>query len=399
MRKIRKDIAVFVFAAAFILIGASTDSFPKLFALRPYLILKGKESVVESIDIVNSNIDSQLRYHNGLLDLNSFILRSTGTKVIKKDDTTIVVAENDMLSSPTGSVFEDKIAKAVESVSQLKSITEKNGADFLYVYAPEKNLDLILPAGIDNHAVGNHDCFISTLQKNSIPVLDLYARKESQGITAEEMYFVTDHHWKPESGFWAAKEICKELTNRYGFEYNEEYTDINNYNIKKYEKWFLGSQGKKVGKYFSSKGPDDISLITPKFKTSITESQPFKNKKRSGDFAHTVLYMNHIDHKDYYNLNPYAVYSGGDFRLQITVNELAPNDSKVLIVRDSFACAVTPFLALNCKELHTVDVRDSDRYVGEKPDLRDYIEQTDPDYVILLYTGTISSGDSRFDFF
>jgi hypothetical protein len=95
-------------------------------------------------------------------------------------------------------------------------------------------------------------------------------------------------HWKPESGFWATGLICEELSSRYGFEYNEYYTDINNYNLKVYEDWFLGTEGKKVGRYFTARGVDDITLITPKFETSMVEKQPMKNQTRSGSFEETV---------------------------------------------------------------------------------------------------------------
>ncbi|MBQ7202402.1 MAG: hypothetical protein IJS03_00125 [Eubacterium sp.] len=400
MKAVKKEIAIFIFISLFIVIGAASFSFPKLFVGRPYRIIRREESITEAIQIVNSEINTRLRYHDYLMDAESVITRLTGTKRIEKEDGEIVaIAKNDMLSGASGELTNDEISGAVRKISQLKTVSEKNGADFLYIYAPEKNLDLELPASVDNYSVSNYNVFLKNLKEYNIPVLDLYAEKENEGISVEEMFFATDHHWKPESGFWATEKICRELSDLYGFDYNKYYTNINNYNVKLYEKWFLGSQGKKVGTYFSPKSPDDISLITPKFETSISESQPFKEETRNGDFSQTVLYMENIECKDYYNLNSYAVYSGGDFRLQITKNNLAPNNSKILIVRDSFACAVTPFLTLNCKELHTVDMRDYDYYIGDKLNLKDYINQIKPDYVIVLYTGAGSSTDSRYDFF
>ena len=54
-------------------------------------------------------------------------------------------------------------------------------------------------------------------------------------------------------------------------------------------------------------------------------------------------------------------------------------------IRDSFACTVTPFLALQAKELHVIDVRNYSYYVGEKINVYDYIEEIQPDYVIVEY--------------
>ena len=105
--------------------------------------------------------------------------------------------------------------------------------------------------------------------------------------------------------------------------------------------------------------------------------------------------------KDYYNMNTYATYSGGDFRLQIMKNNLNPQGKKVLLIRDSFACAVAPFLSLQTRELHLCDMRDYDYYVGDKLNIKDYIQQIKPDYVLVLYAGIsdISNSHSRYNFF
>lgn len=214
----------------------------------------------------------------------------------------------------------------------------------------------------------------------------------------KESYFVTDHHWKPEVGFWASGEICKALEEMYGFEFNDAYTDISNYNVEIYEDWFLGSYGKQTGCYYSGKGLDDIALITPKFETNLTEEQPFKQSVRTGSFQESALYMENLREKDPHVLNPYVVYGGGDFRLQILHNNLNPGGKKFLIIRDSTASVVTPFLSLNAGQLHIMDIRDGESYVGEKLNVYEYIEQIDPDYVMVLYGGPISEVWGRLNF-
>lgn len=101
--------------------------------------------------------------------------------------------------------------------------------------------------------------------------------------------------------------------------------------------------------------------------------------------------------KDYYNKESYAVYNGGNRQLQIVKNNLNPNGKKVLIVRDSFACVVTPFLSLQTSELHICDVRKHQD--GEKIDVEDYINRLNPDYVIVLYSGVGKSSNPLYNFF
>ena len=77
-----------------------------------------------------------------------------------------------------------------------------------------------------------------------------------------------------------------------------------------------------------------------------------------------------FEKKDLYTDNPYAGYIGGDYGLCHIVNHQPPNDKRVLLVRDSFACAFTPYLAQACAELDTI---------------ASYIEETKPDLVLFLY--------------
>ena len=88
--------------------------------------------------------------------------------------------------------------------------------------------------------------------------------------------------------------------------------------------------------------------------------------------------------KDYYNVNTYATYSGGDFRLQIMKNNNNPNGEKMVLIRDSFSCVVAPFLALQTSELHIIDDRDGDYPSGEKVNIEEYIKEIKPDYVVAI---------------
>ena len=130
----------------------------------------------------------------------------------------------------------------------------------------------------------------------------------------------------------------------------------------------------------------------------MTEEQPYKNEQRSGSFENSVMYQGNLE-KGYYNKNTYAAYSGGDFHLQIMRNNMLKAGKKILLIRDSYACAVAPFLALQTSELDVCDMREADFVSGERLDLRTYIESTKPDYVIVLYGGVGNIKDAgKYDF-
>ena len=370
MKKFNKNSLLFVFVIIFIMFGLSLGT------IRPILgsiknILTGSFSIEEAKDNISTVTNEELTYHNLLMDFNSVKENFLSTRVVKKEDTIVVKSDSGSLIGQSKKIDIIEIKNVVKRIDTLKTVSENNGASFLYCAAPTKELYEIAPQNVENHSKENYDLFLSELANSNIPTINFADTINNK--TDYEPFYYTDHHWTAKSGFAANNAMITELNAQYGFEYNKELMDISNYSIEHYQNWFLGSKGKKVGTYFTWSGADDFDLITPNFKTNLTEEQPFKNQIRTGEFKDTVLYTENLE-KDYYKINTYATYSGGDFRLQIMKNNLNPNGKKILLIRDSFACVVAPFLALQTSELHVCDVRDADYYVGEKLNMEEYIK-------------------------
>lgn len=74
------------------------------------------------------------------------------------------------------------------------------------------------------------------------------------------------------------------------------------------------------------------------------------------------------------------------------VNHSNPDGPRVLLLRDSFACALTPFLALSCSELITVDLR---YYEG---DVTELIRAEEPELVLTLYTAGTAGLENLFTY-
>ena len=404
MNRFNKNILVFVFFVIFVISGVLGDCFEHLKWKTINLAVEIKHGNISSFFDYKYYVDDisnkELSYHDDLIDVNSIKDNLLGTRVVKKDDDTVVKADSGSLIGEKDKVSDNDIGIIVENISKLKNVSESNGAKFLYCAAPAKEFYETNPENVVNYFKYNYLKFLSEIKNSQIPYLDFTTYFKNNGISDSELFYYTDHHWKTYSGFVATKSLCEKLENMYGFSYNKDFTDISQYNTKTYPDWFLGSKGKKVGTFFTWHGADDFDLITPKFKTNMTEEQPVKNEQRNGEFNDTVLYMNNME-KGYYNINTYATYSGGDFRLQIMRNNLNPNGKKILMIRDSFACVVAPFLALQTSELHVCDIRDYEYYVGDKLNAEEYIKQIKPDYVIVLYSSVsnVDHSDGRYDFF
>lgn len=400
MKKFNKNSLLFVFVIIFIVVGVWGNCFEEL-KLKTIDYSEGKiKSFTDYKELVDDISNKKLSFHDELMDVNSVKDNLLGTRVINKDDTVVIKTDSGSLAQERKEPSKKDLETIVSNIKELQNVTEENGAEFLYCAAPVKELFEGMPANMETSLKTSYDKFIADLNKADVPAIDLSVALKENGIQESEMFYNTDHHWKTTSGFTATKAICDELEARYGFQYDKKLTDINNYNIKTYKDWFVGSLGKKVGTFFTWHGADDFDYITPKFETKLTEKQPAKNQVRNGSFEETIVFTKNLE-KDYFNKNTYATYSGGDYRLQIVENHLNTDGKKILLLRDSYACVVAPFLSLQTSELNICDIRNYSYFVGERIDIEKHIKEMKPDYVLVLYCGisSLDTANAKYDFF
>ena len=373
MKRFRYSMLLFFAAAVFVAVGLISR--PLLSGVKPAsvrLVQTGDvDTFIDNVDTASKN----LSYKGRLIDLYSLWYRATDTREVVKEDATVLRLDNDFLAFQPQIADGETLTEMADACTQLKDITDRLDIPLLYVMAPNK---LSLSEGGSNPVADNLDEFAALLGQRSIPVLDLRDSMAAQGLTMENAFFHTDHHWLPETGLWAAGEIAGAL------KLDTALLQPENYSTQIYPDLFLGSEGKKVGRFFTPLGLDDFSVITPDFETQLTVNDYTGTK--TGGFADTLLVEKNLHTADPYLANPYVMYTGGDYPLQTIENHTMEDGDTVLVIRDSYACAVTPFLALTAGEVHTVDVR---YWTGtETADtILEYVEVLQPDHVVVLYAG------------
>jgi hypothetical protein len=184
------------------------------------------------------------------------------------------------------------------------------------------------------------------------------------------------------------------LNAQYGFTFDVSLADPERYRYTRYQDWFLGSLGKKVT--LAQTVPDDFILIRPAFATDFSVRIPELNLSARGDFD-VLIDHSQLDIRDYYTLSPYGAYCYGD-RPVITIHNNLSNNNEgktILLIKDSFAEVVTPFLSMGVEDLHILDLR---HFNGS---LKSYIEKNRPNIVILMYNPSAIDDDAHkkmFDF-
>lgn len=281
-------------------------------------------------------------------------------------------------------------------LKKLDNFLNNKNIEMLYVQAPSKVDPLTpeLPPGVNDSTNNNIDKLLYELSEKDIDVLDLREFIVDEYDNYEDAFYKTDHHWKTTTAFRGVQ-ILVEYMNGQGYtSIDESKIASENFKMETYEKYFLGSQGKKVTLAVAE--PEDYHLMVPKYDASFTIQIPERNIDMQGDFKDTLLDYRHLQKIDYYNENCYASFTNrNDAYCKIINHASDVDDKKILIIKDSYSTPFIPYLALGVKEMDTIYEMLFDGSI------QTYIEETEPDVVIVMYSATSMSADvsSRSAFF
>lgn len=270
-----------------------------------------------------------------------------------------------------------------EMVSFKKFLDEK-GIDLLYVNNPTKYLDDNIMAenfGVQTYVNRNADLLLKRMKKAGINTLDLRKNIVNENLNIYDMFYRTDHHWNMRTGLWATDILAEHLNQTCGYQINTDIYDIQKFDVKRYENAWLGEQGRKMSKAYT--GLDDYVLIKPKYETDLWVKDSAGNVS-NGSFD--ILY-------NYDCLNTGAdVYTTTSWHYaampQTLDNGTIIHNNKVkggnvLLICDSFAYSIVPYLALGVENITTVIPRG---YLGN---IRELINQNNFDTVIVMYVETM----------
>lgn len=264
---------------------------------------------------------------------------------------------------------------------------------FLYIQLPFKippyqyQTTPQLPANVHDYSNENADAFVANLKQANVNTYDVRKQFWESGMTQNELFFNTDHHWTIEGAFFTTRLIAQTLHDDYGFAIDPALYDMKNFNAKKYKQSYLGSMGRRIGRIYG--GLDDFTLITPNFPTDYTIRHIAEGTTIEGSFDEAIIERRYIDDPAL-DTNRYAAYHGDYEELQF-INNLANNDDKVLIIKDSFGIPLYSFLSLGIREVRAIDLRLFTRNVAA------YAKEYNPDLVILMYNAD-SYGPPMFNF-
>ena len=339
-------------------------------------------SFKETINEIEKNYTDKLKEKRAFINLNGLYVNISGGSSCNN----VIKLSNGSLTTLNPAYDTTNNAqRVIELNNKLKEL----GIDFLYVQYPYKTNPDLLPYGLEDETDNNVDIFLNTINEK-VSYIDTRPYFTATSNQLNQYFYKTDHHWNPLGAFKAFQLISEYLQSKYPDEsIYGDYQSIENWNINKKEDWFLGSWGKRTGIYFT--GVDDLIWLTPKFETHMSFINAYKDEFFSGDYYTANVREEYIYKKDYYKLNAYSVYIGGDYPLVQHRNHFAPVDKKILIIKDSFTIPLQTFFSTVFSEVDVIDLR-----YYKAGSLYEYILESNPDIVIMCLNGKCVSEDIFF---
>ncbi len=281
------------------------------------------------------------------------------------------IGEDGYMISPVDPENTDESIKRVHTkINEFAENLKANDIPVYFALAPNKTtmMEHQLPDYIESNANKLSD-ELSKGFSDAVNFLDLRSAIEPH-MDEEDMYFYTDHHWKPRAAYYAYNEIIKnvgtKLTNI------GQPLPMSAYNWVEDTTPFYGSEARKVGRSNVSK----VDTITIVEKTADDTPLDISYRGKSNQ----PLFNEEILKKEDVYTNRYVSYFSGDVPEGIIRNPNVKNGKKLLILKDSYANAMVQFFPSHFEETRILDLRHYKHMT-----VKDYIDINDIDAVVFVH--------------
>ena len=334
--------------------------------------------VEQAVQIFDDLLVEETPGYEGFLEIYGAAQKAMGKRTIPDPNYSYLFLTDQ--GQITYQINERDLTEPANKIVALKETLEQEKIPFLWVQAPFRLLDEteITPITFD-YGDENADRFLAMLEDQGLSILDLrvsFREYRKQGISQQDLFFNTDHHWTIPAALKATETIAKTLADKYDVPIDPATFAEDRFQMTTQENSFIGSMGRRVGKIYG--GVDRFTLVVPRFETDIQlwETDYGVTTQSRGSFEDAVLVKEYLEDPEM-TANRYAAYHGDNEEL-VFINHTIPH-GKILIIKDSFGVPVYSFLSLGVHEVRALDPR---LYKGS---ISQYAKDYEPDVVIFLY--------------
>lgn len=182
----------------------------------------------------------------------------------------------------------------------------------------------------------------------------------------EQIYFHTDHHWTSRGAYVSYKAAAEALNFK---PYAED-----DFTIETVSDTFFGTHYAKVNDH--SIHADKIEIYKPKI--DVSYQVVIEDGQSTMDTLYDWSYLKKRDQ--------YAFFLSGNHS-NVKIKSSVKNGRRLVLIKDSYAHMMVPFLANHYEEIHMIDLR------YDHGNVYHYLAQNDIDDVLFLYNVTTFAQD------
>lgn len=284
------------------------------------------------------------------------------------------IKSNGVWKGKSGYLIEDTtipedgfIDSTVEAIAKFKKANPKVRMNFLLAPNAVSIMKNKLPAGANPQNQNIYmDEFFNALEKEGIGVVDV-RDSFSDAAKSTQLYYLTDHHWNYNGAKIAFDEIRKTLN----------LGDAKEFNYYPVKNDFVGTLASKSG--FSIARKDSITLPARPKEENLNSVITFTDEQKKT----TKFYqLDKLKTQDAYQV------FGGSNHSEYTIKTPVKGNRRLLLIKDSYANSVIPYLTQYYTEIEVVDPR----YYYDN--IQDIIDIEGINDVLFLHNANTFFGDS-----
>lgn len=256
---------------------------------------------------------------------------------------------------------ENNIPKNVDAIIDFKNTID---TPVTVMFAPSTGYitEDVLPKIHDTY---NDDVYFEDVSEkfaeSGISFVDLRQSFKDEYKNGGQLYYKTDHHWTTLGAYTAYAELCKQLGTAPA---SKDKFEVETYND------FYGTTYSTSGFWLTP--PDEIEVWNNPENTDKNIRVKITEGANTEEYS-SMYFYDHLEEDD-----KYPVFIDGNHAVTEITNTNAAGGT-IVMIKDSFAHSLAPFLAENYSKIVLVDMRYYKNSVSE------IVAQENPEQVVVMY--------------
>lgn len=256
---------------------------------------------------------------------------------------------------------ENNISRNVDAIIDFKNTID---TPVTVMFAPSTGYiaEDVLPKIHDTY---NDDVYFEDVSEkfaeSGISFVDLRQSFKDEYKNGGQLYYKTDHHWTTLGAYTAYAELCKQLGTAPA---SKDKFEVETYND------FYGTTYSTSGFWLTP--PDEIEVWNNPENTDKNIRVKITEGANTEEYS-SMYFYDHLEEDD-----KYPVFIDGNHAVTEITNTNAAGGT-IVMIKDSFAHSLAPFLAENYSKIVLVDMRYYKNSVSE------IVAQENPEQVVVMY--------------